>query len=335
MAERSTITQVVQFGMENTSTPGTAVAATKRMQTLDVTTGIKASVDAFRPSGFKFSTLLSTQREWTELDMKGAPTFSELIYPLASILKSVTPTTILDTAIDTTGRLWTFSPSTTTPDTVQTFTIEQGSSVRAHRMPGCIFTDFMFKFTREKAEMSGKILAGKVEDGFTLSGGTTSNPLIPITANQISVYLDTTSAGLGTTKLGRLFSGELGMASRFGPVWVVDAALPSYATTVETVPKLSFKTTVEADAAGMALLTDMRANTTKFLRILATGPNIYTGGVVVNYSLQIDMAVSVKQPEAFKDEQGVYAIGFEMEGIHDATWGKAIEVKLTNKQTAL
>lgn len=337
MADRSTITQVVQFGMETPAQAGanaTLVAATKKMQTLDITMDPKFSVDEFQPSGYKFSTVVATEREWLEATMKGQPTYTEILYPLASIINSTTPATLLDGGLDHTARKWTFSPSTSGPDVIQTYTIEQGSSTRAQRVGNAVFTEFNFKFTREKVEMGGKLLGTKISDNFTLTAALPSPPLIPILASQISVYLDTTSAGLGTTKLLRLFSGELALTGRFGAVWPVDAAQASYAGLVETDPKLTFKALVEADAQGMALLTALRANTQQFLRIECAGGLIPTDATN-SYRFRIDMAVQVTSPNAFADEKGVYAIPFDFTVVHDATWGKAITIDVQNAQATL
>lgn len=337
MAERSTITQVVQLGME--VTPGTPVAATKRLQTLDFQTKVMSNEDHFRPAGYKFETITAQEREWTEAPVRGQPTYTEIVYPLSSVITKATPSTILDGATDTTGRKWVFEPSTSSPDDPQSFTVEQGSSVRAHQYAQAMFREFGLNFTREKLDMSGALLARSISDNFVLTGGTTSVPLVPMLAKQFSVYLDNTAAGLGTTKLGRLFTGAFALGARFGPVWVVDSALPSYADTVETVPTLNFKLLVEANTQGMALLDYLRSGATYFLRIEALGPDIYAAGVFavnhLKYRFTLDMAVEVTTPEPFSDHQGVYAVGFTMTGVHDAAWGKAMHVEVVNKQTAL
>lgn len=339
MPERSFLTQVIQLAPE--ATPGTLLAATRRLQTIDFATNPQTSVEKFRPQGFKFDTVVAENREWVEAGLKISPTYTELIYPLSSVINNTSvptgaPTTIVDGLTDTTGRLWTFEPSTSNPDTPQTFSVEQGSSVRAHRFGNVILTDFGFKFTREKTEMSGKAIAQALVDNFTLTAGTTTLPLIPITGNQLTVYLDTTSGGLGTTKIARLFDFDLQLGGRFGPIWPVDASLASFATTVETEPKASIKVIVEADTYGMGTLLPLARNSgTMFLRLLAVGPNIYTGGVTVNYQLRWDFAVKIEAIGAFSNQQGTYALEYTFDIVHDATWGKATHCELTNKQSTL
>ncbi len=336
MAERSTVTQVVQLGLE--VTPGTSVAATKKLASVDVTSDLQFTIDAFRPAGFKYDTVTATEKEWVDLSFKGQPTYTEMIWLLASLIKVPSaPTTILNGAsADTGGRRWTFEPSTSSPDTPQTFTIEQGSSVRAHKMTYGLITEMAMNFTRDKNEMSGKGIAQGITDGITLSsGGVTQLDLVPITSAQICVYIDSTSAALGTTKLGRLFMGNPSLGSRYNPVWAVDCSAPSFSTHVETPNTSGWKMMVEADAAGMAYLTGARSNTTYFLRILANGPVIYNAAAPyiatpLTYSFQWDMAVKISDVQPFSDHEGVYAVGFDFVTVHDATWGKAQHIEVVN-----
>lgn len=420
MAERSTITQVVNLGLE--SVPGTQVRANRRLQSIDFTTTPQFKVDGFRPSGFKYETVSATEKEWVDVGLKGQPTYTEILYMLAGVMGvPAAPTTILNGAsADTGGRKWIFESNTSTPDTPQTYTFEQGSSVRAHSAPSLTISDFGLNFTRDKAEMSGKAIAQALSDGVTmtaprtvtdattnatatvtsptiaalaidvgqpvsgtqipantfvgvrnsatsigLSSSATANvpvsatgstagtatltigqnpstvPLVPMAASHFSVFLDSTSGALGTTKLGRLFSGQYDIANRFGPVWVVDQSLASWAAVVETVPTQNFKIIVEADAVGMGLLPHIRVNDTMFLRILATGPSIYNAGAPytapndLRYTYQQDMAVQVRKADPFNDQTGVFAIGFDLTAVHDATWGKASHIEVVNKMTAM
>jgi hypothetical protein len=102
---------------------------------------------------------------------------------------------------------------------------------------------------------------------------------------------------------------------------------------VEAAPKGEASLTTEADAEGMALLTTLRSGATKFMRIKAVGDEIDIG--LNNYLFQVDLALKVTKPKEFKDEDGVFAIEWGFEICDDATWGKAMQVTMVNKLTAL
>lgn len=180
-------------------------------------------------------------------------------------------------------------------------------------------------------ELSGNATASAT--GVTIVIGPIQTiPLIPIVPTQVSVFMDTTFSGLGTTKLTRCISAEFTLGSRFAGVWVLDAAQPSFVNHIETEPDLSLTLMLQADTQGMALLDDMRDGDTKFIRIQAIGPVIETG---FNHSFTLDIAVKVADTGGFSDQDGVYAIEFSFVGVTDGAWGKALECVIQNALTAL
>lgn len=157
------------------------------------------------------------------------------------------------------------------------------------------------------------------------------NP-IPILGNQISVYMDDTSAGLGTTKLLRCFGGEWTYGNRFSSVWPVNAAIPSFDAHVEVKPEAMFSMKLAADDVGMALLTTMRAGTTKFVRWEAVGDIIAS---TFSYRARIDMALKVADVFKYEDADGIYQVGFNFAMNEDAGWTRAFEFSVTNAIVAL
>lgn len=332
MAERTAITQVIQVGVE--TTPGTTVPATVVLSSMDIESKVMNNTDIFRPTGFKYPTVAAQEREWLEGTMKGQPTYTELVYPLSSVIQKNPPTQQMDGATPTTVWRWIFESHTSAPDTAATFSVEQGSSVLAHGFSNGVFSEYSLNFTREKVDMGGKLLGTALISPITMTPSLSAIPLIPIQATQLTVFLDNTSAGLGTTKMPRLFDFKYDLTNRYGPVWVVDASQPSYVAVVELVPKQTVKVIVEADAAGMALLQLLRNDQTRFMRVLAKGATLYNAGTYaanpLTYRYQQDMAVKVTEVGTFSDQQGVYAIEFTFEVFHDATWGKAAHFEIDN-----
>ena len=328
MAERSSLNQNVQIGVEVVH--GTPVAATTRLQSIGIEPSISVETSAFRPIGSKFNALSTLGKEWVEAAITGRATYTELQYLLSSVIS-----TGVVTELEPGVSQWVFTPNTRDDDAPKTFTIEHGSSVRADRFSYGLVTEMGMTFNRDSIEITGSMLGKALEDNFTMTtGGITSPPLVPILPTQVSVYLDDTAAGLGTTKMTRMVSAEFSLGSRFGPVWVLDAANPSFVNHVETEPDLTCSVMLQADTQGMGLLNTLRAGDTKFLRIEAVG-GIVTGGVVEEYRLNLDMAAKVSDTGGFSDADGVYAAEFTFLGVHDGTWGKALEFTLVNELDTL
>ena len=334
MVERATINQVVQVGIEGT--PGTAVAATRRLTSLSLAPNIKSNIDMFRPMGYKYETVQAQNQEWAEGSVTGAPTYNELPYAYASLLTNPTVTQILDGATPTGAYRYVFDPSSTAADSPKTFTAEVGSSYRAHRVKHVLLNEFNLDFKRTGIGLGGNFISHRLEDAITLTPtGVTELPLIPIVPSQVDVFMDATSGGLGTTKLGRCLQANMQIGDRYGPLWVLDSSLESWATYLERAVNARIEFTVAADAQGMGLLSNVRNGTTAFFRIRALGPVIYTGGVTVRYSFTYDLAGKISDVGDFSDEDGLYAMHWTAKAVHDSTWGRAHKLEIVNTVEAL
>lgn len=328
MPERSSLTQGVQVGVE--TVPGTNVAANKKFVSIGITPSVQMDPMEFRPMGSKYNTIVTPGKEWVTADIEGVGSYTELLYFLSScVVAPGAPVTV-----DTSGRTWTFSSSATSEDTVKTLTVEQGGVVRAHKFNYGMVTQLELTFNRDGVEVGGAMIGQALSDNIVLTAGPTTMSQIPILPTDIDVYLDTTSAGLGTTKLLRVLETKWTLGDRFNPVWVLNSTLGSYAAVVESEPTAQVTLLVEADTEGMAQLAQMRAGTTKFLQIRATSPQL-AGAATAKYSLKIDQAVKVADVGDFSDEDGVYAIEWTFDIVYDGTWGKAFTIDLVNKETTL
>jgi hypothetical protein len=328
MAERSSITQLVNWGAEGTA--GVAAVGNKQMSALNVEVGPSINFDAFRPSGHKYSTIVTTGKDWASASLTGQPTYTEIVYPLSSLLGAAV---IATPSGGTASRSWTYSPSTTAADSPVTFTVESGSSVRASSFSYGLVTGLTIPFDRDTMSMSGEMIGQFLSDGISMTGTAAAIALVPILPKQLSVYSNATSGSLGSTVLGRAMSGEFSLTNRYNPLWVVNAANTSWVTHVEVEPTATFKITTEADAAGMAHLTNARAGTTEFIRLQGVGDVIEAS--TITYKFTLDMACKVESVSTFKDADGVYAIDYSFRIVHDSGWGKALTAQVINALTAL
>jgi hypothetical protein len=328
MAERSALTQGVQVGVE--ATPGTNVAADKKFVSIGIEPSGSIDMQRFRPMGTKFATIVTPGKEWVEADIEGVGTYTELTYLFASCF--VAPSA--PTTVDTSARRWTFSPASSAEDSVKTLTVEQGGVVRAQKFNYGLVTEIELDVSRDGVEISGTMIGQRLSDGITLTAAPTAIEQVPMLPTDFDVFLDTTSAGLGTTKLLRVLNATITLGDRFNPVWVLNSALNSFAAHVEAEPTAQISLLVEADAEGMAFLTQARAGGTKFFRLKGTSPTT-AGAATEKYSWTFDAAVKVGEMGDYSDEDGVYAVEWTLEMVHDQTWGKAFTTDLVNKLTAL
>ena len=328
MPERASIFQVCQIGVE--VTPGTGVAANKLLRSISIDPGVQSDVSLFRATGNKFPSVGSLNKEWIQAKLSGALTYTEIIYVLSSIMSYAAP--VQQGA--TTAYKWTHTIDTDGPDTVKTFTVEQGSSVRAHKFDYGLVTALELMFSRSGIEVGGQMIGQTFTDGGAMTGGPSEIALVPVMPPQVNIQLATTAAGLAAaTPLNRVISAGWSLSDRFGPLWaLLRSAGYSFPATVETEPKQQIKLTVQADSEGMAFLTDLRDQDTGFIRIDAVGATI---DAPYTYQFILDMAYKVGGLSEFKDEDGVFAVEWTLDAVHDATWGKSCQVEVTNAITAL
>lgn len=329
MVERATVNNIVQMGLEGTA--GTEVDAGKLLNAFSITPQVKFDLKRHRSMGNKYPSVAVPGRQWTEAKIEGVGTYGELIYLLSSALVKVSPSTD-----GTLPKLWTMAPALSAADTVATYTVEQGSGVRAHLFTHGIVTELGLKFSRtDGVAVGGSMLGMILQDGITMTStpaAVESTPL-PIAGDDISVYSATSWSGLaGASALTRVLSAEWRISNRFNALWVLDASKTSFVAAIETAPTVMLKVKMEADSAGMAYLTNMGAGTVTWFRIGCVGPLIESGKP---YLLQIDGAYTLGEPSEFSDEDGVYAIEWNAEANYDATATKTIEVLMRNKVAAL
>ena len=336
MAERSSLNQIAQIGVE--VTPGTPVPATKRLQSITIEPSIKTNIDKFTPIGQKYAAVTSQIKEWVEGPISGRLTYSEFIYMLSGTVGTGTTSTVVG---GTLSKKWTFSSNALVTDVPTIYTIEHGASGSATSNGQVTYTlipEIDIDFSRDNApEIKGNILGQHYTKNFGTMATTTTVELIPVQSTELTVYMDdvisTVTTNSTTVKVARFISGSFHLASRFAGVYVVDAANPGYVAHVETPPDLTMTIVVEADTFGLNLVDKMRTSSTKYLRL--RGITSYFIETTIPYEFTLDMALKVSDIGAFADHNGVYGIEFTFVGVFDPVWGNTFVFNLTNKIAAL
>jgi hypothetical protein len=262
-------------------------------------------------------------------------TYTELVYPLSSVLDTAT-VTAFGTAPNHYYR-WVFEPDADAADAPKTFTVQQGDATRAHQFSYMLVTGFGLTFTRDSVELSGDAIGQAITDNITLTGSPTTIALKPVLPVDVCAYLDTSLGGIGGTKLTRLMSATWEISNRYGPLWVLDCAEDSFVETVETEPTLTGTLLMQANAQGMSLLPVMRAGDTRWLRLEATDDDIINagGGATATYKLTIDTKILITGVSEFRDEEGTYAIEWTWTATPDDSWGGPTQWTIQNDLSAL
>jgi len=330
MPEVASIFSGVRIGVETTS--GTTVSATKLLNYMSLEPGISINFNRFRPMGQLVASAITPGQDFTEWNVTGAGSYSELVYPFNSLFITTTAVTT-----ETTGRTWTFTPAGRSEDTIKTYTVESGSSTRAQRASYVLFNGMEITFNRtDGVTLSGSAIGQNISDGITLTTSPTAVEDKPILPTHLDVYVDSTSGSFGSTKMTRDFNAVFRYNDKWGPVWPINSTLPSYAAHVNTEPTVQIELTMAADTQGMGFLVNARAGDTRYIRMSAVSTQ-NAGAASAKYTLFLDMAGKISNINAFDDNDGNKVLTYTFDAVYDSAWGtvKYMEAKLINQVSAL
>lgn len=234
---------------------------------------------------------------------------------------------------------WTFFPPVFGYGVPITFTVQQGDVVDAEQYAYLIFSGWGYTFTRkQEMQISGDWFSQTFTDGVSMTGSPTNIGLLPIIGAQFNVYLDTTSAGIGTTQLTDPLKVDFKGSGYYTQYFPVNRANQSFTSHLETAPKNELKLTLQANSVGIAVRGSyLQTGTRAYVRVNAVGPTIATSPTVTAL-FQHDMAVFVSDMAELTDVDGVYAVEYTLEVAEDMAWtqaGTAQRVSLTNLLSGL
>lgn len=330
MSDNPSINQILQGGVE--STLFTAVAATKRFRSFGFEVDPQTEVDEYVPDGNIFPSSEALTQEWTEAEMSGVLTYTEIVYALTNAFG---PATITTPGGGTNSRDWKWTIQPNALLVPKGFTYEKGNSVYAVRMIGAIMNALNIGWKRtDRIEIGGSVLAKALTIGHTMTtiGASPTVPLIRVLPQQVSVKTTTTWAGLGAASvLTRAFEAEISLDGFFNPIWPLNASVSGHDGYVPVKPDSDFSLQLMANATGMAFLTNLRNGDLVYNRVEAIGPIIEAA---ITYKVRIDITSQVKDVDSFDDNDGIYVIPYVFSPVDDGT-NPAIEITVTNALTAL
>ena len=319
----ASVFQGIQVGVE--STAGTSVAANKKLLAVSMTPSPQAETKPFRAMGNKYASFATLNKEWSSINIEGAPTYNEIVYLLSGLMHYAAPVQQGATA----AYKWTFASNTSEADVGKSFTIEQGDASSAWRVAGAKISGLTFNFGRNDITVNGSGIGEALETGITLTAAPTSLSPVPILPSHLKFYMaDTQTALASATALTNSFSMEWSLTDKFGLAWPVGQDPEA----VEGEPNASGKITVATDTAGMGLITTLRNASTKWFRIEATGAEIASP---YNHKFTIDFPAQVESVGDFSNLDNVYTVQFGLLPIHDATWGKSVKIEVITNVSAL
>ncbi len=318
------------------TTPGTPLAATAR---LVGTLGMKQTQKLYRPADLETGVLASYERSYpvgvmAELPFDADANYEQIGYLLGMGLKGGV------TGTGPTIFTYDYSPSLTTANTPDTYTIEYGDDVQAFRSAYCFartieLSGSLDDVVKVKADIVGQQVA---TNAFTAAIAAPA-ALTPIIVGTGKLYVDTTWAGLGGTQLTETFidfswKHVSDGGTPFTPVKYGDGNL-TYSQIAERKSHIELNITAAFNSTVAAYFAAFIASpqTYKYVRIKFTGPAI-SGG---NDTLTLDGAYTIDTWDKLAEREGQDIVALKMVSMLDVTPtpDKTWACVLQNAQAAL
>lgn len=202
--KRASVFQTVKIAVE--ATPGTAPASGyKKLTALGMIPTINPTIKAFKPGGSKFTTVTALNREETSWALDGMPTYTEIVYPLSSVLTEAvitaaggtTPAASGSRVMGADGTHWWFKPNAYDPDAPISLTVYRGGVTGAERASFVRIGDFTITFNRNDSTLSGAAMGRALEADLVMPGNEVQQIAISATSgNYTLTYAGQTTANI-------------------------------------------------------------------------------------------------------------------------------------------
>lgn len=306
---------------------GNTGAATRRLAAINGKLTPVTEVKKYRPAGSLLNSVVTLNKESAQIDIEEtALTYNESIYIWDSLLGIATPTG----NGTSTPYVRTYDITRDAPASARRlYTVEHGNSARGRDVPDCMVTGLALTFSREGATFTGQMLGNAIVDDQALTAALPELDIIPVTAPQIGLKFASTQAGLaGASLTTEDYIVNWNLNNIASPTWPLNQ-LVGFGAFVDTVPDFSGTVTRNVDATGMALLSNLRAGSTHFMRIQAQGPVLAGISPTAYNAMEIDIAMKMSEIK-FVELDGVFVAQWGFETAYDPTWGKGASIKWTN-----
>jgi hypothetical protein len=169
-------------------------------------------------------------------------------------------------------------------------------------------------------------------DNTTLTATPTEIAERPVERNDVDVYIDTSYANLGSTKLTEALAENFDCGTKFKEVFVHNSAAAEFYDVIEIPYEAKYSFETVHNAQSRTLVAAITTNPTKWIRWAAVG-NLLGNVSSVDYyeKIWIDMAFKFDAPEPMENEGEVYGYKFNGTTYPDsAGLGSHMRITVTN-----
>ncbi len=256
----------------------------------------------------------------------GFMTYQDWLYLMEAGYKTAAPSADAGTPIAYTR---TYQPTLTTDDSPRSATLEAGGLTEAFKFPGGFVASYQFTAAMKGYTMYSANWLAKDMISATFTAALTRRTVTRALSQLWTVSIDTSWANLGNTPVTSCLTN---IAFNSGPLYGFTNCINGQTTPVgviqETAQQPSVVLTFKLDAATLALFTDYRAGTTKYLRLKNVGATAIHGTPNVFPTIQYDLAANMMAwPDVGQAvAEGALTIPITFNGTFDPTGAAQLKI---------
>lgn len=320
----------IQGGLE--SVAGTAVAATAKWPAMLLGGSLKDRT-LIQPADERGS-MAAAHRSYApsylwQDKLSGDVTFEDFIILLGMAIKGgIAPSTV-----DTSAKLWTYTPSMTAANTPDTYTLEFGDNVQAYEAEYVFATGLEISGAMDEALKFSADIVGRQLTATTFTGALSDRSVETALTNKTKLYIDDSGGTIGNTqKTATLIEWTWRLPSHFVVKRYQDGTL-YFTAHAETKMQPELDLLCEFNSSVATLRTKYIAETRQLVRLKTLGS--LCGAASALRTIQIDGAYKIMEIDTLDERNDSNVTRLKLSGEYDATWTKLFELQVQNAVTAL
>jgi hypothetical protein len=213
----ATINQIVQLGVE--STPGTPPGGGSNRLMRHLTYNIDPDFQyaMYRGTGRRFNSVQTLKMDWSKWTLGGPISYTEMAYPMAGLWGTPVFTTPANGVL---ARQLAYSPKLSGAQGGITIQLQNGDAVRTRQFNYGQQTgiDLTLKRSGDSVVSGGAGFGAQTQPNATLTATPTSQAQIPAPPINWNVFLDTSSAQIGTTAIAQCVEAQFKTSNWYAPL---------------------------------------------------------------------------------------------------------------------
>lgn len=234
------------------------------------------------------------------------------------------------------GKIYTYNMPTTTPNTIQTYTIEGGDNEQAYEMEYSFVDSFTISGAGGEALKMSANWYGRQVTKTTFTTPLSLQAVSDIPFSKGKLFIDAVNGTMGTTQVTNTWlSMNLDVKTGIRPVFTGDGN--KYFSFIKNVgPEVTLDLTLEHNSNSVALFDAWQAETAKQIRMVFEGPALTTAGQTYTYkSFIIDFVGKVMKVNTPTNQDGDSVVTVSLTGAYNATCAKFLDFIVVNQDAAL